>query len=114
MVQARVRLGQCMHVVHLPFKRFPVLSCRHQMAAFAKDYDVVALDMRGYNTSDKPQVCVGEVAEGSSRVASGQCGFGLLMARQPGLLTCSRHAYASVLGCVCLAAVPVGMALRRC
>lgn len=30
-------------------------SWRHQMAAFAKDYDVVAIDMRGYNTSDKPQ-----------------------------------------------------------
>jgi pimeloyl-ACP methyl ester carboxylesterase len=31
-------------------------TCRHQMTAFAKDYDVVALDMRGYNTSDKPKV----------------------------------------------------------
>lgn len=31
--------------------------CRYQMTAFADDYDVVALDMRGYNTSDKPQVC---------------------------------------------------------
>lgn len=27
------------------------------MTAFAQDYDVVAIDMRGYNTSDKPQVC---------------------------------------------------------
>lgn len=31
-------------------------SWRHQMAAFGQDYDVVAIDMRGYNTSDKPQV----------------------------------------------------------
>lgn len=31
-------------------------TCRHQMTAFAQDYDVVALDMRGYNTSDKPKV----------------------------------------------------------
>ncbi len=31
-------------------------SWRHQMAALADDWDVVALDMRGYNTSDKPQV----------------------------------------------------------
>lgn len=31
-------------------------SWRHQMTAFAADWDVVALDMRGYNTSDKPPV----------------------------------------------------------
>jgi pimeloyl-ACP methyl ester carboxylesterase len=30
-------------------------SWRHQMAEFAKDYRVVALDLRGYNDSDKPQ-----------------------------------------------------------
>lgn len=28
------------------------------MTAFAQDYDVVAIDMRGYNTSDKPKVRV--------------------------------------------------------
>jgi pimeloyl-ACP methyl ester carboxylesterase len=28
------------------------------MTAFADDFDVVALDMRGYNVSDKPQVRV--------------------------------------------------------
>lgn len=26
------------------------------MVALQDDYDVVAIDMRGYNTSDKPQV----------------------------------------------------------
>lgn len=31
-------------------------SWRHQMVAFQNDYDVVAIDMRGYNTSDKPKV----------------------------------------------------------
>jgi pimeloyl-ACP methyl ester carboxylesterase len=31
------------------------------MSAFAQDYDVVAIDMRGYNTSDKPKVCRGAV-----------------------------------------------------
>eukprot|EP00879_Flechtneria_rotunda_P025013 GHRR01026542.1.p1 GENE.GHRR01026542.1~~GHRR01026542.1.p1 ORF type:complete len:202 (+),score=76.54 GHRR01026542.1:862-1467(+) len=30
-------------------------SWRYQMVALASDYDVVALDMRGYNTSNKPQ-----------------------------------------------------------
>eukprot|EP00775_Hariotina_reticulata_P004209 gene4209-4458_t len=30
-------------------------SWRHQMAALADDWDVVALDLRGFNTSDKPQ-----------------------------------------------------------
>jgi pimeloyl-ACP methyl ester carboxylesterase len=30
-------------------------SWRHQMAEFAQDYRVVALDLRGYNDSDKPQ-----------------------------------------------------------
>lgn len=30
-------------------------SWRHQIPEFAKDYNVVALDMRGYNESDKPQ-----------------------------------------------------------
>eukprot|EP00877_Chromochloris_zofingiensis_P006578 jgi/Chrzof1/2173/Cz11g04280.t1 len=29
-------------------------SWRHQMKEFADDYDVVAVDMRGYNDSDKP------------------------------------------------------------
>lgn len=30
-------------------------SWRHQIPEFAKDYKVVALDLRGYNDSDKPQ-----------------------------------------------------------
>ncbi len=30
-------------------------SWRHQIPEFAKDYKVVALDLRGYNESDKPQ-----------------------------------------------------------
>jgi pimeloyl-ACP methyl ester carboxylesterase len=30
-------------------------SWRHQIPEFAKDYKVVALDLRGYNKSDKPQ-----------------------------------------------------------
>jgi pimeloyl-ACP methyl ester carboxylesterase len=30
-------------------------SWRHQISEFAKDYKVVALDLRGYNESDKPQ-----------------------------------------------------------
>ncbi|MEO1211583.1 MAG: alpha/beta hydrolase [Cyanobacteria bacterium J06638_20] len=30
-------------------------SWRHQIAEFAKDYTVVALDLRGYNDSDKPE-----------------------------------------------------------
>lgn len=30
-------------------------SWRHQIPEFAKDYKVVALDLRGYNLSDKPQ-----------------------------------------------------------
>eukprot|EP00878_Enallax_costatus_P025057 GHUV01026778.1.p1 GENE.GHUV01026778.1~~GHUV01026778.1.p1 ORF type:complete len:334 (+),score=82.34 GHUV01026778.1:1021-2022(+) len=30
-------------------------SWRHQMVAFQDDYDVVAIDMRGYSTSDKPK-----------------------------------------------------------
>ena len=30
-------------------------SWRHQIAEFAKDYHVVAIDMRGYNDSDKPE-----------------------------------------------------------
>ena len=29
-------------------------SWRHQIAEFARDYRVVAIDMRGYNDSDKP------------------------------------------------------------
>lgn len=32
------------------------------MSAFAQDYDVVALDMRGYNTSDKPKVRTGSLS----------------------------------------------------
>lgn len=38
-------------------------SWRHQMTAFAQDYDVVAIDMRGYNTSDKPKVCRSAVCQ---------------------------------------------------
>ena len=30
-------------------------SWRHQISEFAKDYKVVAIDLRGYNDSDKPQ-----------------------------------------------------------
>lgn len=30
-------------------------SWRHALAAFCDDYDAVALDMRGYGQSDKPQ-----------------------------------------------------------
>ena len=30
-------------------------SWRHQIPEFAKDYKVVAVDLRGYNDSDKPQ-----------------------------------------------------------
>ena len=30
-------------------------SWRHQIKAFSKDYKVVAIDMRGYNNSDKPK-----------------------------------------------------------
>ena len=30
-------------------------SWRHQIAEFASDYRVVAIDMRGYNDSDKPK-----------------------------------------------------------
>lgn len=30
-------------------------SWRHQIAEFAKDYHVVAMDLRGYNDSDKPE-----------------------------------------------------------
>ena len=30
-------------------------SWRHQIPEFAKDYKVVALDLRGYNDSDKPK-----------------------------------------------------------
>ena len=30
-------------------------SWRHQIAEFAQDYRVVALDLRGYNHSDKPE-----------------------------------------------------------
>src|SRR6476646_770417 len=30
-------------------------SWRHQMAALSKDYQVVAIDQRGYNLSDKPK-----------------------------------------------------------
>jgi epoxide hydrolase 4 len=30
-------------------------SWRHQISEFAKDYKVVAIDLRGYNKSDKPQ-----------------------------------------------------------
>lgn len=32
-------------------------SWGQQLAAFAGKYEVVALDMRGYNTSSKPKVC---------------------------------------------------------
>lgn len=45
----------CVSVPHNP-SLAAWCTCRHQMAAFSQDYDVVALDMRGYNTSDKPQV----------------------------------------------------------
>ncbi len=38
---------------------YTMLACRrHQMAAFGDTYDVVAVDMRGYNDSYKPQVGV--------------------------------------------------------
>ena len=30
-------------------------SWRHQLAEFSQDYKVVAIDMRGYNDSDKPE-----------------------------------------------------------
>lgn len=45
--------GQLMLFLH----GFPEFwySWRHQLAAFANDYHVVAVDMRGYNLSDKPE-----------------------------------------------------------
>ncbi len=41
----------------LMFHGFPEFwySWRHQIAEFAQDYHVVAVDLRGYNDSDKPQ-----------------------------------------------------------
>ena len=46
------RQGELMLFLH----GFPEFwySWRHQMAEFASDYHVVAIDMRGYNLSDKP------------------------------------------------------------
>jgi pimeloyl-ACP methyl ester carboxylesterase len=57
------------------------------MAAFAKDYDVVAIDMRGYNTSDKPQVCVAD--EAGNQLRNRLLAFGPCCLRPAALICCT-------------------------
>jgi len=52
-------------------------SWRHQIREFARDYQVVALDLRGYNNSDKPpQKSAYQIAELSKDVAGVIRGLG--------------------------------------